>query len=440
MGRYKDRDEKRLMCEKRREFQLKKMQLKQQYHERLYTEWKNMFQIDEIHYRQYRRHIRYARPVFLGIMILFWVFLFLFGGLASGIRFIAALFAVISTVSGIFELVFLLHMDTRVLQPLSGLESAARRIAAGDFDVSVSRPHHPEMDSFVCTFNSMAESLRKNEQLKKEYEENRKELIANISHDLKTPVTAVLGYVDALHELAPEDKEKQERYLSIIRANTVYLNRLIDDLFLFSKLDIHKLDFNFEIVALNDYLRDLMEEFSLDLGEHGVRFTYRDMLPAHTAARLDPKRFCRIVRNIIDNARRYNPQEGLEITVSASSELFETVEPSSGSTSCIPAGEKKGASVPHALRCLLLSIADNGTGIPEEKLAHIFERFYRTDAARTKYTEGTGLGLAIARELVEAHDGTISARNVPSGGLVFDIRIPLPGADTGSGTSAEAQS
>ena len=429
MGRYKDRDEKRLRCEKRREFQLKKMQLKQQYHERLYAEWKNMFQIDEIHYRQYRRHIRYARPAFLGIMILFWGFLFLFGGLAPGVRFIAAFFAVISTVSSIIEIIFLRRMDIQIMQPLSGLETAARRIAAGDFDVSVSSPQHPEMESFVCTFNSMAESLRKNEQLKKEYEENRKELIANISHDLKTPVTAVLGYVDALHELAPGDKEKQERYLSIIRANTVYLNRLIDDLFLFSKLDIHKLDFNFEIVALNDYLRDLMEEFSLDLGEHGVRFTYRDMLPAHTAAWLDPKRFCRIVRNIIDNARRYNQGEGLEITVSASSERFEAVESSSEDT----AGEK-------AQRCLLLSIADNGTGIPEEKLTHIFERFYRADAARTKYTEGTGLGLAIARELVEAHDGTISARNVPSGGLVFDIRIPLTGDDTGSGTSEEAQS
>jgi signal transduction histidine kinase len=419
MGRYKDHDEKERGREWKRDFHLKKMQLEQQYRERLYAEWKNASHMDEIHYRQYRRHIRYARPAFLGMMILFWVFLFLFGGLASGIRFIAALFAVISTVSSIAELIFLLRMDMSVMQPLSGLEAAAGRIAAGDFDVHVSRPHHPEMDSFVCTFNSMAESLRKNEQLKKEYEENRKELIANISHDLKTPVTAVLGYVDALHELAPENKEKQERYLSIIRANTVYLNRLIDDLFLFSKLDIHKLDFNFEIVALNDYLRDLMEEFSLDLGEHGVRFTYRDMLPAHTAARLDPKRFCRVVRNIIDNARRYNQGEGFEITVSASSE--DTAE-----------GK--------AQRCLLLSIADNGTGIPEEKLAHIFERFYRADAARTKYTEGTGLGLAIARELVEAHDGTISARNVLSGGLVFDIRIPLPGADTGSGTSAEAQS
>jgi signal transduction histidine kinase len=406
MGQNKDRTKKAQAREKKREFYLKKMQLKQQYHEQCYAEWKNTYQ-DKIHYRQYHRHIRYARPVFLGVMILFWGFLFLFGGLAPGIRFIAAVFAVISTVSGSTELAFLRRMDVRILLPLADLETAARRIAAGDFDVRVSIPHHPEMESFVCTFNSMAESLKNGEQLKKEYEENRKDLVAGISHDLKTPVTAVLGYVDALHELAPGDREKSERYLSIIRSNTVYLNRLIDDLFLFSKLDIHKLDFNFEHVVLNDYLRDLMEEFSLDLEEHGIRFTYCDTLPGHTMTRLDPKRFCRVIRNIIDNARRYGPQEGLEITISAAAEPPADTTP----------------------QYFLLSIADNGIGIPEEKLAHIFERFYRTDAARTKCTEGTGLGLAIARELIEAHGGTITAHNVLSGGLVFDIRIPLSGAE-----------
>jgi signal transduction histidine kinase len=403
------------------------MLLKQQYHEQLYVEWKNTYQLNEIHFRQYRRHIRYARPAFLGIMILFWGFLFLFGGLAPGIRIIAALFAVFSMASGITELVFLLRMDTHILYPLDELETAARRIAAGDFDVRVSLPHHPEMESFVSTFNSMAESLRRDEQLKKEYEENRKDLIAGISHDLKTPVTAVLGYIDALYELAPGDREMSERYLSIIRSNTVYLNRLIDDLFLFSKLDIHKLDFNFETVVLNDYLRDLMEEFSLDLKEHGIRFVYNDMLAVHTAARLDPKRFCRIVRNIMDNARRYNQGKDLQITVTAS--LEQSVPPGRSSAD---------ASASHTPGSFLLSIADNGTGIPEEKLTHIFERFYRADAARTKYTEGTGLGLAIARELVEAHGGTISARNVPSGGLVFDIRIPLPPeGDADGGTAAE---
>ncbi|MCK9171348.1 MAG: HAMP domain-containing histidine kinase [Treponema sp.] len=437
MGRNKYRDEKERIRERKRDFHLKKMQLKQQYHERLYAEWKNAYHPDDIHYRLYHRHIRYVRPVFLGVMILFWSFLFLFGGLAAGIRIIAALFAVISTASGITELVFLLRMDIRVLLPLSELETAARKIAAGDFDVNVSIPRHPEMESFVNTFNSMAQSLRTDEQLKKEYEENRKDLIAGISHDLKTPVTAVLGYIDALYELAPGDRELSERYLSIIRSNTVYLNRLIDDLFLFSKLDIHKLDFNFETVVLNDYLRDLMEEFLLDLEEHGVHFVYHDMLPAHTTARLDPKRFCRIVRNIIDNARRYNPGNGLEITVSASLEQPASAEQSSAG--CPPADRETGTSALHAPGSFLLSIADNGTGIPEEKLAHIFERFYRADSARTKYTEGTGLGLAIARELVEAHGGTISARNVPSGGLVFDIRVPLPESDTGTGTSEEAR-
>jgi signal transduction histidine kinase len=421
MKNKKDRAMEKQFYEKRQELYRKLAAIKEQYREQLYEEWKSAYPEDR-HYRFYRRHIRYARPVLLGMMIVFWGVLLLSGGLAAGIRFIAAVFAVISIAGGISELVVMLHMDSRILHPLAELETAARLIAAGDFSVHVNVPFHPETADFVRTFNGMAESLRFNAQLKKEYEENRKELIANISHDLKTPVTAVLGYVDALHDLAPDDKEKTERYLSVIRSNTVYLNRLIDDLFLFSKLDIHKLEFYFEEVTVKNYLRDLMEEFSLDLVGHGIRFIYYDMLPGQTSAQLDPKRFCRIVRNIIDNARRYGPAEGLKIEVTA------VVEPFPVAAETMPDRERM---------CFRLSIADNGSGLPEEKLVHIFERFYRADTERTKNIESTGLGLAIARELVEAHCGTITARNVSSGGLVFDIRIPLSGAHPDSREEAE---
>jgi signal transduction histidine kinase len=406
--------------DQRNELRRKMMELKQQYREQMYEAWKTAYPENPAnrYYRVYHRHVRYARPLLLVVMIIFWTVLFLSGGLAAGVRFIAAVFAVLSIMGGISELVVMLRMDSRILHPLAELETAARRIADGDFTVHVNVPFHPETADFVRTFNGMAKSLRKNEQLKREYEENRKELIANISHDLKTPVTAVLGYVDALHDLAPDDREKTERYLSIIRSNTVYLNRLIDDLFLFSKLDIHKLEFHFEKVTVKNFLRDLMEEFSLDLVEHDIRFIYHDMLPEQTAAQLDPKRFCRIVRNIVDNARRYGPSEGLKIEVTAAAEAFPSSE----------------AELPDNMRmCFRLSIADNGSGLPEEKLAHIFERFYRADAERTKNIESTGLGLAIARELVEAHGGTITAENVPSGGLVFNIRIPLSGVQPDSG-------
>ena len=406
IGRNK-RNKKASFCRKRQEMHKRFAELERQYRQKYFEqvrgEWESAYPENKFPYNRYHRHIHYARPIVVSVMVVFWGFLFLFGNLPMVTRLIVAVFAVLSTTEGIIEFIFLLHLDNRILQPLVSLESAAKRIAEGDFKVRVDPLMvNRSMVSFVNTFNKMAASLLKSEQIKKKYEENRKELIANISHDLKTPVTVVLGYVDALRDLKPENREKAEKYLTVIKSNTIYLNRLIDDLFLFSKLDIHRLNLDMENIILNDYLRDLMEEFSLDLEEQKILFTYTSMLPEQTTARLDPKQFCRIVRNIIDNAKRYGPATGLKIEVVAT-------------------------ILPENYFCL--SIADNGYGLPEESLLHIFDRFYRADAERTKHVESTGLGLAIAKELTEAHGGTIRARNVVSGGLVFDICIPIPDAE-----------
>lgn len=407
--------------EQQQELRRKITELQRQYHEQIYKEWKSRYPEYKIPYRNYHRHIHYVRPVLITAMIAFWGFLFLFGEFPIGIRIVIATFAVFSTVEGLAELVFLLHLDNRILRPLESLELAARRIEKGDFTVRVNAvSRRPEIEDFVKTFNEMAATLQKNEQLKKEYEENRKKLIANISHDLKTPVTVVLGYVDALHDLPPENQEKMEKYLSVIKSNTIYLNRLIDDLFLFSKLDIHRLNLNFETVILNNYLADLMEEISLDLEEQKIAFYYSDLLPGKTTARIDSKQFCRIVRNIVDNAKRYGPPTGLRIEITA--KVIHLL-PDSLKTADSTENAQNMQYSRYSYFCL--SITDNGSGFPADKLVHIFDRFYRVDAERTKHVESTGLGLAIAKELTEAHGGTIQARNVPSSGLAFDIQIPL---------------
>ena len=403
--------------EKRSELRRQIFELKMQYHEQLYGDCHfNEKRQSRYRYRYYRRHIHYARPVAMVFMLAFWIAILVFGGFPLWFRLVIAALALLSTTRGIIELLFLLRMDRRILTPLDNLETAVREIGKGNYDVEVKGPFHPETANLIQTFNAMAKSLRESEQLKKAYEENRKDLIANISHDLKTPVTSLLGYIDAVHDIGKIAPEKIEKYLSIIKSNTVYMNKLIDDLFLFSRLDINRLDFSFERVNVKYFLRDLMEEFALDFGERNILFDYRDGFPENArqetlTAKLDPKLFNRIVRNLFDNARKYGPETGLRLEVSAGL--------------CEPAGGEYDATG------FFVTIADNGPGLPEESMKHLFERFFRADPERTKNLSSTGLGLAIAHELTAAHGGKISAANRAEGGLAFTIEMPLctePGA------------
>lgn len=394
----------------RRELAEKIYALKQEYHERLYgdSHFSDRSRVRR-QYRYYRRHIHFARPIATIVMLLFWIALFIFAGFPFWLRAAIAAFAALSTASGIMEMLFLVRMDRRIITPLDNLEQAVREIANGNYGVRVSGPFHPETAALVRTFNSMAQSLGEAETLKKAYENDRKDLVANISHDLKTPITSVMGYIGAIEEIGQADPAKIAKYLSIIKSNAAYMNKLIDELFLFSRLDLHRLDLRFENVNAKEFLRDLMEEFSLEFGELEIAFAYKDRFPDPRAddaamASVDPKLFYRVIRNLFDNARKYGPERGLRLEVAAG---------------------LRGTADEPARRRLYVSIADNGPGIPESAMEHLFERFFRADGERTKNVSSTGLGLAIARELVEAHGGTIAAKNRDDGGLEVIIELPL---------------
>lgn len=348
--------------------------------------------------RRYYHRIRFVRPVSMAVNLLFWGLLFLFGGASATFKAFILFFAVFSTAASAFELSFLMRVKKRILTPVEDLEKGVEEIAKGNYDVRVEMKMPNEIGDLISAFNVMADKLREDEQLKTEYEENRKALIANISHDLKTPMTSIEGYVEALIERNDLSAEKKKRYLKIIAGNTDYMRRLIDDLFLFSKLDMQKLDFHFEKMCVRPFLRDMMEELGLDFEERRISFSYRDELDEDIYANLDTKRFNQVIRNITGNAVKYGPEDGLAIDT----RLYRK-----GDWFCI-------------------DIADNGPGIPKEKLPRIFERFYRVDGERSKDFAGTGLGLAIAGELVEAHGGSVSAASGGAGtGTCFTISMPI---------------
>ena len=354
---------------------------------------RNPFEADT-NFKQYYRRLRYGRVVFLFLNITLWTLLFVLSGPATGLRVVLLVMALLTTVSNVFELLFLLGVKNRILTPVQNLNDGVAEIMKGNYTVVVDPYTHSEVSELIDSFNDMAHKLYEDEQLKGEYEQNRKMLIANISHDLKTPITTIQGYVEAIRDgVSPE---KLEPALAIIHNNAQYMNRLIDDLFLFSKLDMDKLDFNFAPVNIRAYMADLMEEFRLELSERDVALAYTDGLKADRVLRIDPKRMHQVIRNIIDNAGKHGSTDGLRIAA----RLYE------------------------ADGRVCIDLANNGPTIPAEHLARIFERFYRADAARTKDTASTGLGLAIAHELVAAHGGQITVQSSDGAGTCFTIALP----------------
>ena len=351
---------------------------------------------DEVNFYRYYRRLRFSRVFFMFFSLLLFTLLFSFGGLGTGLKITVLLFALLTTFGSVFEFFFIMRIKERILDPVDKLKKGVSEITQGHYDIEIEDEAPNEVSSLIRAFNEMALRLKRGEALKAEYEENRKALVANISHDLKTPITSIQGYVEAL-ESSGMPQEKLEKYLSIIRSNAQYMNRLIDDLFLFSMLDMQKLDFHFETVKFGPFSMDMFEEFKLELQEKGIELSYESTVPEEVSVKLDTRRFYQVVRNIVGNAEKHADNGNLRISV-------------------VVVADQSGVR---------LSIADNGPGIPEQARERIFERFYRADPERTKDLNSTGLGLAIANELVEAHGGTISVASKSGEGCAFVITLPI---------------
>ena len=338
------------------------------------------------------RSLKFLRPVFLLVIILLIYLMFQF----PANKVFMILFSLF-IVNQVVHLIWLTHLEKRIFKPISQLQDGVKEIANGNYSVNLDNTTSNEIGFLIDSFNDMAGKLQENETLKQEYEENRKTLIANISHDLKTPIAAIQGYIEAIQDGVVTSPEKMDQYLQIINKNTVYINRLIDDLFLFSKLDMHQLEFQMESLPIRAFMADLMTEFSFELQEKGLNFQYSDDTEDDYCVLLDRKRIHQAIRNIIGNAVKYSSPANLRLET----RLYKKEE------------------------FICLDIRDNGPGIQADKLHRIFDRFYRIDSERTKDLMSTGLGLSIAKELLNAHGGKILVESVVEEGSCFTLALPI---------------
>lgn len=366
-----------------------------EWHEKKHKFKHNHHRFNHKHHKEFHKYHRYLcilRPIafLFNIFILYLMFRFI------GIKGISVFFAVIFTIKEISYIFFLWRLEKRIFKPIEKLKKGVDEIAKGNYDIKVESDISNEIGYLINDFNNMAKKLKESEKIKIQYEENRKNLIANISHDLKTPITSIRGYTEAILDNAVS-QDKLSKYLKTINNNIIYMDALIDDLFLFSKLDMQKLQFEYENIRIQSFMDDLMEEFKIELEEKEIIFNYIDKIDNNYTVYIDRKRIYQAIRNIIGNAVKYCSQNNLIIDV----RLYKKEN------------------------YICIDVKDNGPGISQDKLKYVFDRFYRIDNERTKDLMSTGLGLSIAKELIQSHKGEISVSSILNEGSCFTIALPI---------------
>lgn len=297
-----------------------------------------------------------------------------------------------------------------VFKPIEALKHAANQIKEGNLDFRIETNSKDEIGELCLAFEEMRGKLQESVDMQIQYENNRKELISNISHDLKTPVTAIKGYVEGIMDGVAASPEKMDKYIKTIYRKAADIDRLIDELFLFSKLDLNKLPFNFEPTNIITYMQDCVEELQLDLEKKNFSLIYHNYLEdSNTEVLADRERLKRVITNIVENAVKYNKNEKGIIEIYLDKDID----------------------------YIKFQIKDNGQGIPEKDIPFVFDRFYRADLSRNTSTGGSGLGLAIAKLIIEEHGGSIWADSAEGIGTSIYFTLKQIELNKGSGIIEE---
>lgn len=283
-----------------------------------------------------------------------------------------------------------------IIKPLYKLKASANQIKGGNLDFHITTDTKDEIGEVCTAFEEMRARLKQSIKVQLQYEENRKELISNISHDLKTPITAIKGYIEGIRDGVADTPEKTSKYINTIYTKSCDIDKLIDELFLYSKLDLNKFPFNFTKVNVYQYIEDCIEELYFPLQKKNIAINYHRTAIKPIFIVADVQQLKRVFINVIENAVKYMDKVNGEINI-----MIKQDESS-----------------------VIIEIKDNGQGIPSDALPHIFDRFYRADPARNISTGGSGLGLSIAKKIIEQHGGFIRAHSVEGEGtsMVFTLK------------------
>lgn len=284
----------------------------------------------------------------------------------------------------------------KIMVPLNHLCEGAQRIQEGDLSKNISCQGVDELEKVCDSFNEMQYQLRANLKKTEKYERDRNEMLAGISHDLRTPLTSIKSYVKGLQDDIAKTPDKQKEYLDVVYRKACVIENLINSLFLFSRLETETFPYTFHSVSIQNFIVTLLDSLESDFKKGNALLTL-DSRCTDQKVWMDGEQMTRAITNILDNSLKYNPNKQLHIAVTLL--------------------ERDGR--------VIIRIQDNGAGVSAEQLSRLFDSFYRGDESRNPATQGSGLGLAIAKRIVVANGGRISAES--NHGLAILIELPLEG-------------
>ena len=279
-----------------------------------------------------------------------------------------------------------------VIAPLDRLRTATRRIKEGDLNFSVSTEGVSEIADLCQDFEDMRRRLKENAEEKVAFDRESKELISNISHDLKTPITAVKGYVEGIMDGVANTPEKMERYIKTVYNKANEMDRLINELTFYSKMDTNKIPYTFNKIYVTEFFDDCAEDLNVELSSKNVEFSYSNYVEPEVMVIADAEQIKRVVNNIVSNSLKYTgegKQKRINLRVKDVGDFIQ------------------------------VEIEDNGKGISAKDLPNIFDRFYRTDASRNSSKGGSGIGLSIVKKIMEDHGGKVWATSKENIGTVM---------------------
>ena len=265
--------------------------------------------------------------------------------------------------------------------PLVKLKKATKNIKEGNLDFVLEVEGNDEFSQLCQDFEEMRKRLKESTEEKILMDKENKELISNISHDLKTPITAVKGYVEGIMDGVADTPEKIDRYVKTIYNKTNEMDHLINELTFYSKIDTNRIPYTFSKLNVEDYFSDCAEEVGLELETRGIELVYANYVEDNVQVIADGEQIRRVIHNIISNAIKYmdKPKGIIQIRIKDVGDFIQ------------------------------VEIEDNGKGIAAKDLPSIFDRFYRTDVSRNSSKGGSGIGLSIVKKILEDHGGKVWA-------------------------------
>jgi putative uncharacterized protein (fragment) len=302
---------------------------------------------------------------------------------------------ILVTIIDIVAVVMWVWIYKRILVPLDKLQIATKRIADGDLDYQLDERDFSEIPFLYNDFERMRIKLKEDEEEKKLSEDAARELVSNISHDLKTPLTAIRGYVEGILDGVASSPQKTRDYLNTIYNKTNDMTSLIDELLYYSQVAEKHMSYKYEKIYVKEFFDEYVKDLYLELETIKIKFEYIVDIGRNTVIDMDKEQIKRALNNIVSNAVKYMDKEEPEIH-------FRVTETSDA---------------------INIQISDNGRGIDEKDLPHIFERFYRSDVSRNTKLGGSGIGLSIVKKVIENHEGSVVAVSKPGVGTEVGIEL-----------------